>query len=183
MTSHLGQLVRRSRERLRLRPADVALKTGLGNSAKTFRRLAALEERGETSEDLLTHVMSALNIEPEAVRAACDEDMADYQHFLDEPIPPRLVVRIAGVFAETALPGGATTGEVIALAVAKSREMPTQTVYLTLSRREQVVVKNGEPTRVFERDGIAPPSTRVGGRAFGGFLTAVPTSVATRLHR
>lgn len=169
--SHLAVYLKQERLRWRMTLGQMAALLGYANLSKGARRIMEFERTGvATPLDLPLRMAEILGVESATVKALIQRDYADWQAWLNEPVPMRLVIRImAGVCAEVRLPSSvATTEEAEAYArqFAKAHRVKA---CLAISRRVSVWID--ECGEVVERTEAQPhysnvPYMQIGGRRF-----------------
>jgi len=139
--SHLADYLSNLRQKQHLSYRDLAIKLGYANLEKGCRRIQAFEDSsGETKpKDLPQKLASLLGADPQQMNQMIDLDKAEWEAWLDEPVPMRLIIRyMAVVCAEEPIPATITTpaeAEAYAKQVAVEKH---RRVCLVVSRRLSV---------------------------------------------
>jgi hypothetical protein len=138
MNKHLRTYVRQQRELKGIRLGDLAEKLGY-NRSKGANRILAFEREGHVTDDLLRKLIQALELDEEMIIAPMERDRADWEAWVNEPVPMQMIVRLmAAVYSPHQLPAHVTTeqeAETYARAYAKEKG---RRVCLALNRRESV---------------------------------------------
>ena len=130
MRSHLGDYVRRQREKQGLNRGQLAKAAGYRNTAKGIRRILDLETTGVCVEKMWKGICRMLQLAAEDVDRVRELDWQDYQAWLDKPIEMQLVLRwMACAYT--------TVAEAYACEVARERK---RKVCLVVSRRLSIWV-------------------------------------------
>ena len=171
MRSHLGDYVRRQREKSGIARGQLARLLGYKNIGKGARRVLDLEAQGICEAKLWEKVQDVLGLSPAEVEQATAMDWAEYQAWLDEPVPMELVVRlIPAVYLQVKLPpdvvNGPVKAEAFACQVAKDKK---RKACLAVSRRLSIWIN--EKGEVTSRSGPSRgrpnrPYMQVGGKRF-----------------
>ena len=149
MRSHLGKYVRCQRERQGLNRGQLARSLGYRNIAKGIRRIQDLEIQGACEARLWEKIQHILCLNSDEIERTAKEDWADYQAWLDEPVPMELVVRlIPAVYLNVRLPEEASSdeakAEAYACGIARERN---RKACLVVSRRLSIWIdKKGDVT-------------------------------------
>ena len=151
MTSHLGKYVRRQRERQGLNRGQLARSLGYRNISKGVRRILDLETQGSCAARLWARVQDVLGLDQSDIEHAASQDWADYQAWLDQPVPMELVLKlIPAVYLNVRLPAEARSDEVkaetYACEVAEARKLKA---CLVVSRRLSIWIN--EKGEVYSR--------------------------------
>lgn len=136
--THLANLLWKSRFEKGLTLGEIA--QGLGYSANKGTRKYLEWERGEEypEEEKLHQLVRVMELEPKEVEKAVEQDRREYEEWLDEPIPMKLVVRaIPGFYASAEVPENLSPEEAEKWACQYARKKKKM-VCLVLSRRESV---------------------------------------------
>ena len=141
--SHFGDHLRQERVRQGISVSAMALRLGYANN-KGRRRVQTVEDGGPAKPpDLPSRIVEILGISDETVRQLLKADYEDFQSYLNEPVPMRMVVRLmCAVYSPHSLPASITTAEeaeAYARQFAKERRFK---VCLILSRRVSIWIDN-----------------------------------------
>ena len=122
--TRVGRLFQQARRKLGLRPVEVARRAGYKNINKGIRRITDIETGSDMfpKPAVYRRFIGLLGIDEWDVLQAMAEDFDE----LDQPVPPRLIVRlIPSFYIQHPLPEGCTTEEAIAIAerVAQERDL------------------------------------------------------------
>ena len=142
--SHFGDYLRRERIRQGITVSDMARRLGYINLSKGCRRISAVEDGGSaTPPDLPSKIVEILGIPDDTVKILLRKDFEDFQSWLNESVPMRMVIRLmAAVYSPHSLPASITTAEeaeAYARQFAKERRFK---VCLILSRRVSIWIDN-----------------------------------------
>ncbi|MFC1833244.1 helix-turn-helix domain-containing protein [Thermodesulfobacteriota bacterium] len=171
MNKHLRNYCRAQRERKGVRLGELAELVGYRNRSKGAQRILAFEREGDVDDDFLQKLCEALELDPDGVREAMEKDVAEWEEWLNEPVPMRMIVRImVTVYSPQAIPPEITSPEeAVSYACSFAREKKLN-VCLVLSRKESVWIgSDGEVTnRTFTESGLpnSPFATLGGKRRF-----------------
>jgi hypothetical protein len=167
MNKHLRNYFKSQRERKGIRMGHLAEMIGYKNRNKGGRLILQFEREGIVSEDLLQKLITALEIDQEALAEAIKRDQDEWEAWVNEPVPMQMILRpIAAVNILHPLPQEIETVE---QAEKYSRNYAKEKgfrVCLVLSRRESLWIRdNGEiSARTFAKPGVPNiPYTTVGG--------------------
>lgn len=176
MNKHLRNYVRSQREQKGVRLGPLAERVGYKNRSKGAQRILMFEREGEIDDDFLQKLCEALELDPGGVQEAMEKDRAEWEEWLNEPVPMRMIVRImATVYSPASLPPEITTPDEAvsyACSFAKGKKL---NVCLEISRRESVWIgPDGEVRkRTFAQPGVPNiPYTTLGGKRKLLFHTA-----------
>ncbi|MDP6850869.1 MAG: helix-turn-helix transcriptional regulator [Planctomycetota bacterium] len=136
--TYLGQYIRKKRLAADLKVSKLAALIGYKNLNKGCGKVRGLENEGYfQSEEFLSKVAAALNIDHETLDTLIQKDIEAYEAWeVANPVQPHLVLRyMAAVYSRCALPDSITTlDESIRFASAKAVERKLR-VCLVWSRR------------------------------------------------
>jgi len=170
--SHLAKYLADLREKQGLSRRDVAGKLGYANLDKGCRRIETFEESSGTTKprNLPEKIAFLLGADTQHVKEMINLDKLEWQAWLDETVPMRLVIRwIPAVYSDIEIPATVKTpgeAEAYAKEVAKEKE---RSVCLVVSRRLSIWIDNkGE---VYARTETTPdrpnePYMKVGNKKF-----------------
>jgi len=142
MANELGNYVRESREAKGLTRGEAVKKMGYKNIAKGANRLVAVERGEIPDEEFLRKIVNALELDIEKVNGCIktveDRREAEYQKWLDEPVPMELHLRlIPGVVGSKPVPSGLSEQKAIDWACAEAKRLRSRCC-LALDRRRSV---------------------------------------------
>lgn len=167
MNKHLSDYVSQQRQLKGIRLGPLAEMLGYKNRSKGAQRILAFERGGEITDDFLIKLIRALDLDENEVSEAMNKDLAEWEEWLNEPVPMRMIVRImAAVYCPHSIPESITTvedAEAYARQFAKEKRLR---VCLALNRRESVWIgADGEiEGRTYAEPGIPNiPYTTLGG--------------------
>ena len=141
--TRVGRLFEQARRKLGLRTVEVARRAGYRNTNKGIRRITDIESGSDMfpKPAVYRRLIAVLGIDEYDVLQAMAEDFDE----LDQPVPPRLIVRlIPSFYVQHPLPEGCTTEQAIAIAEQVSRDR-NLSVCVVLTRVRGLYIKpNGD---------------------------------------
>ena len=168
VNKHLRTFFRQHRELKGVRLGQLAEMIGCKNRNKGARLILNFEREGIVSDDLLQKLIEALEVNHEAMMKAIEEDKAEWEDWLNEPVPIQMILTpIPAVNILHQIPPEIETAkqaEKYARNYAKEKGFR---VCLVLSRWESVWINgDGEvKCRTFAKPGMPnAPCTTVGGQ-------------------
>lgn len=183
MNKHLRNYVRRQRELKGIRLGPLAEMVGYKNRGKGAQRILEFEREGIVTDDFLIKLVRALELNEDEVSEAMAQDLAEWEEWVNEPVPMRMIVRImATVYCPKPLPEDVTTADEAEAYARRFAREKHHRVCLALNRRDSVWIgADGEIERRTQAQPGLPniPYTTLGGaRKFlfdvgGGALTPV----------
>ena len=115
-------------------------------------------------------MVQVLDVDALELEQARQQDIADHERWLDEPIPRELTIRVIPAFhISRPVPDGLDREQAIAWALEQARQQPKFKMCLRLSRRERVWIEEGGQSYKVEQvqtSGINLPSMNINGRPF-----------------
>ena len=168
MNKQLRTYIRSQREQKGIRLGELAERVGYKNRSKGAQRVFAFEREGEIDDDFLEKICQALELDPEGVREAMEKDRQEWEEWLNEPVPMRMIVRImATVYSPKTIPVEITSPEEAVSYASSFARKKRLNVCLVLSRQESVWIgSDGEVTKkTFAEPGIPNiPYATLGGK-------------------
>ena len=143
MRSRLANHFRSVRKERDLSLSQVTRMLGYKNVTKGCNKIQKFEERGEIHAQLLQTLADALGIDAATIDALIEQDRQEFcrvwNEWADQPISPRLVVRLLpAVYKSEPLPGSITTLEQAEVFAAETARRWNKRACLTWSRRLSV---------------------------------------------
>jgi transcriptional regulator with XRE-family HTH domain len=131
MSTHLSQHFFEKRIAIGLKPSQLARLAGCSNVLKNGNRIRQWELGGKISLELLMKIASVLEIEQHIIEKLAEQDRQEFIEawlkWVDEPIQPRLVVRLmAAIYSSRPVPENTNTmeeAEKWASSIAKQQKM------------------------------------------------------------
>lgn len=167
---HLANYLREKRQRQGVSLGELARRIGYSNICKGCRRLDQFERTGHaTRKDLPQRMGLALGVGDDVVQRLAWLDYADWQAWLNEPVPMRLIVRwLPGIYVDEAVPADVRPDAAERWASKVAIEQHRQ-VCLVVSRRLSIWFdEKGAVVARTETQAEEPnvPTAKVGGRPF-----------------
>lgn len=172
--SHLGDYFHCERKCRMLTLAQVARLVGYRNINKGVRRLLLFEQKGFIKTDLLVKVAEALHMDWQIIEELADDDRQErlraWEAWANEPVPMRMVVRLAAaVYRNQEIPPEITTQEQAETWACDFAAKNQKQVCLVVSRRLSVWIDQyGTITARTEAepDELNEPYMQIGNKQF-----------------
>lgn len=105
MENHIGKLIIQKRISKGLKRSQLAAMVGYSNISRGARKITKLERDGVFRPDFLKKLIRALEISKKEFEEAFQKEKAEFEEWLDVPVPMRMIVRyMPAVYVSHSLP-------------------------------------------------------------------------------